>query len=372
VRGWIEAAAELVARGEDFVTVTVAAVRGSAPREPGARMIVTRAATIDTIGGGNLEAACVERARELLAAGTSAAPRLVRYPLGPGFGQCCGGVATLLFERIAANETAWISAIREHARAGEHCMLVSGAEGCNVGVKLVVARNACAGTLGAPDLDAQMQAQARALLAAEESGAVPRLLALDAAARSAVVFVEPIRPSTMQVVLFGAGHVGRALVSVLADVDCRVTWVDARAGEFPHSTPANTHIVIADAPEREVDRAPSGAYFLVMTHSHPLDFELCERILKRGDFSYLGLIGSVPKRNRFIKYLRREGVPDAALARLTCPIGVAGITGKRPATIAVAVAAQLLQRREVVERALQSAASDETRADAQPPARRAG
>jgi xanthine dehydrogenase accessory factor len=369
--GWIEAAAALVARGEDFVTVTVAAVRGSAPREPGARMIVTRATTIDTIGGGNLEAACVERAREVLTADTAALPRLVRYPLGPGFGQCCGGAATLLFERVAATEAAWIMAVREHARAGEPCILVSGAEGCGVGAKLVVARSACAGTLGDADLDARMLVPARALLAAEDAGA-PRLLALDATARSAVVFVEPIRPSTMQIVLFGAGHVGRALVSVLADVDCRVTWVDSRAGEFPPGVPPNTQIVVADAPELEVDRASAGAYFLVMTHSHPLDFELCERILARGDFAYLGLIGSVPKRNRFAKYLRREGVPDAALARLTCPIGVAGITGKRPATIAVAVAAQLLQLREAAERAARPAASEAARADAQPPARRVG
>jgi xanthine dehydrogenase accessory factor len=369
--GWIEAAAELVGRGEEFVTVTVAAVRGSTPREAGARMLVTRAAAIDTIGGGNLEAACVERARKMLTAGIATSPRLVRYPLGPGFGQCCGGAATVLFERIAADAATWIQAIRDHARAGEPCILVSGAEGCGATAKLVVARDARAGTLGDMDLDSEMLGQARALLAAGDRGA-PRLLALDATARSAVVLVEPIRPSTMQIVLFGAGHVGRAVVSVLAEVDCRVTWVDARAEEFPRCVPANTHIVVADAPELAVDRVPAGAYFLVMTHSHPLDFELCERILKRGDFAYLGLIGSVPKRNRFTKYLRREGVPDAALARLTCPIGVAGIAGKRPATIAVAVAAQLLQVREAVGQAFRPAASDDARADSQPRAGRAG
>jgi xanthine dehydrogenase accessory factor len=368
---WIGPVADLVAQGEDVVTVTVAAARGSTPREPGARMIVTRAATIDTIGGGNLEAACVARAREMLAAGASTSPRLVRYPLGPGFGQCCGGVATLLFERIAANEVAWITAVRAYARTGEPCILISGAEGCSAGARLVVARDACVGTLGEASLDARAAVQARALLAAGDDGP-PRLLVLEAGPASTVLYVDSIRPSAMQIVLFGAGHVGRALVGVLADLDCRVTWVDARAQEFPRSVPANTQIVAAEAPELEVDRAPSGAHFLVMTHSHPLDFELCERILKRGDFAYLGLIGSVPKRNRFAKYLRREGVSDEVLARLTCPIGVAGVTGKRPATIAVAVAAQLLQVREAAERALQSAASEEVRAGTQPSARRAG
>lgn len=342
--GWIDIAGELARRGEDFVMVTVAAVRGSAPRESGARMIVTRTAAIDTIGGGNLEAACVERARALLAGTASVPAQLVRFPLGPGFGQCCGGVATILFERVTSDQSAWVAALVAHARAGEPCVVVSGAEGFRAGAKLVVARDDWMATLGDPDLDALAIAQARQILGSGRGE--PRLHAIDAADKCAVMLVEPVWPADMTVVLFGAGHVGRALVNVLADVDCRVTWVDPRAHEFPATLPANTRKVVAHAPELEVDRAPAGAYFLLMTHSHPLDFELCERILRRGDFAYLGLIGSVPKRNRFMKYLRREGVPDAALARLTCPIGVAGITGKRPATIALAVAAQLLQVRE--------------------------
>jgi len=220
----------------------------------------------------------------------------------------------------------------------------------------VVTGDACTATLGEPDLDAQAIAQARRILGSGRGE--PRLQAIEAARKTAIVFVEPVWPADMTVVLFGAGHVGRALVNVLADVDCRVTWVDPRADAFPATMPANTRKVVAHAPELEVDRAPAGAYFLLMTHSHPLDFELCERILTRGDFAYLGLIGSVPKRNRFMKYLKREGVPDAALVRLTCPIGVAGITGKRPATIALAVAAQLLQVREAAALVTRPAVAD--------------
>lgn len=364
--GWIDVVGELVARGEDFAAVTVAAVRGSTPREPGARMIVTRTATIETIGGGNLEAACVERARELLVGDAPVSAQLVRYPLGPGFGQCCGGVATILFERVAAGRATWLPALQEYARAGEPCVIVSGAEGCCAGAKLVVARDAWVGTLGDADLDAQAIAQAKTLLdGLGERSRMPRLQALDAAGRTALVLFEPVCPADISIVLFGAGHVGRALVDVLAHVDCRVTWVDPRPGEFPSIVPANTHEVIADSPELEVDRAPAGAYFLVMTHSHPLDFELCERILKRGDFAYLGLIGSRPKRNRFVKYLKREGVTEEALDRMTCPIGVAGVDDKRPATIAIAVAAQLLQVRDATRHAAQPAASEESRAESQ-------
>lgn len=174
----------------------------------------------------------------------------------------------------------------------------------------------------------------------------PRLEALGASAASTLVFIEPVRACDFEIALFGAGHVGRALVNALADVECRVTWVDSRAGEFPAAVPAHTRVVVTDAPEREVDRMPAGAYFLVMTHSHPLDFELCERALRRGDFAYLGLIGSAPKRARFLKGLKLEGVPESALARLTCPIGVPGIASKRPAAIALSVAAQILQVHE--------------------------
>ncbi|MGB8437370.1 MAG: xanthine dehydrogenase accessory protein XdhC, partial [Burkholderiales bacterium] len=165
----------------------------------------------------------------------------------------------------------------------------------------------------------------------------------DSTAVATLAFIETLRPCDLEIVLFGAGHVGRALVKALADVDCRVIWVDYRAEEFPAVVPANTRVVVTDAPEREVDRASAGAYFLVMTHSHPLDFELCERALRRGDFAYLGLIGSASKRARFLKNLKLEGVPEAALARLTCPIGVPGIASKRPVAIALSAAAQILQ-----------------------------
>jgi|AP12_2_1047962.scaffolds.fasta_scaffold01198_2 xanthine dehydrogenase accessory factor len=338
--------------GEGCVLVTVVDVRGSAPRDPGARMIVTANAAHDTIGGGNLEAACVERARDMLATEGSANAQLVRYPLGPGFGQCCGGVATILFERVTQRSAAWLPALEAYVRAAEPCVVITVAEGQHGGAKLVAGRRTHSGTLGDARLDANALAEARALLVDDAEGPrarAPGLQSLtsreigDSSAASTLAFIEPLRPSDFEIVLFGAGHVGRALVKALGDVDCRVIWVDTRAEEFPAVVPANTRVVVTDAPEREVDRASGSAYFLVMTHSHALDFELCERALRRGDFAYLGLIGSAPKRARFLKNLKIEGVPEAALARLTCPIGVPGITSKRPAAIALSAAAQILQ-----------------------------
>jgi xanthine dehydrogenase accessory factor len=145
--------------------------------------------------------------------------------------------------------------------------------------------------------------------------------------------------------LYGAGHVGRAIATLLAGIDCRVQWIDERDSEFP-ATPSPPHIerLCVEPVEAEVAQAAPAAFYLVLTHSHDLDLRITEAILQRGDFAYLGLIGSQTKRARFVHRFEQRGIDAATLARLTCPIGVPGIAGKEPAVIAVAVVAQLLQR----------------------------
>ncbi|WP_345813010.1 xanthine dehydrogenase accessory protein XdhC [Paraburkholderia sp. PREW-6R] len=153
------------------------------------------------------------------------------------------------------------------------------------------------------------------------------------------------RPAPMHVVLFGAGHVGHALVELLGSLPCVVQWVDERDELFPDETPANVQIEATDTPEAIVDTAPPGAYFLVMTHNHALDFSLTERIMRRRDFTYFGMIGSKTKRVKFERRLLDRGVDLDRLADMTCPIGVSGIVDKGPPVIAVAVCAELLQIR---------------------------
>jgi len=145
--------------------------------------------------------------------------------------------------------------------------------------------------------------------------------------------------------LFGAGHVGRAIVALLEGIDCRVQWIDEREAEFPAASSAS-HIerVCVEPVEAEVGSAPPGAFYLVLTHSHDLDLRIAEAILRRGDFGYLGLIGSKTKRARFLHRYEARGLPPELLARITCPIGVEGIEGKEPELIAIAVVAQLLQQ----------------------------
>jgi xanthine dehydrogenase accessory factor len=145
--------------------------------------------------------------------------------------------------------------------------------------------------------------------------------------------------------LYGAGHVGRAIVNLLSSIACRVQWIDERESEFPADDRLPPHVekVCVEPVEAEVAVAPPQACYLVLTHNHDLDLRITEAILRRGDFRYLGLIGSATKRARFLHRFEARGIPAQALGRMTCPIGVPGIEGKEPEIIAIAAVAQLLQ-----------------------------
>jgi xanthine dehydrogenase accessory factor len=334
---WIDALRGCIAARTPAVLVTVAAAKGSVPRAPGTKMIVTANRLIGTIGGGHLEWKATEIARRLLD-GNDVEP-LQRFPLGASLGQCCGGMVQLLFEPITT-ATSWLDVLGSTRQAqDEACVIVTRARSAATADKLIVTPVAYAGTLGESALDQAAIEAARGLLREDGTTRLAEIAGV-------TCMLDPLRPCDWQIVLFGAGHVGQALVRALAELPCRITWVDSRDALFPANVPAHTTCVATDTPEAEVDAAPAGAYFLVMTHSHPLDQALTERILQRSDFAYFGLIGSASKRSQFERRLRARGIAPEQLAAMTCPIGVPGINDKRPAAIAIAVAAELVQRYE--------------------------
>jgi len=358
VADWLDTLRSLGPGGTPAVVVTVADAQGSTPREAGTKMVVTRDRQFGTIGGGNLEFRATEIARDLIGAGGAhAAGNTLRYfPLGPALGQCCGGAATLGFEFVPAPPPAWIGELARILER-EPCVTVS-ATGSDVtpDSKLLVTRAAVSGDVGVRDLEVDVTAIARALLAPESAGPGVRLERRPAAAgreskEGPSLLFERHGGCDFQIVLFGAGHVGSAVIAVLAGLPCRIDWVDDRPERFPSVCPANVVVEVADAPVYAVDRFPAGAYYLIMTHSHDLDCALVERVLGRGDFRYLGLIGSKSKRRRFEKRLLRRGVTRARLERLVCPIGIDGIEGKHPAAIAIATAAEILRLRSAAGRA---------------------
>jgi len=338
---WLRSAVDAIRGGGSCVLVTVADTRGSAPREVGAKMVVTTDGCAGTIGGGQLEFSSTEVARELLADPRGGRARLERFALGPSLGQCCGGVADLLFERIDDSAQTWLKPLHDLDRRGTPAVLVTAHHALIGTAQLVVSTDEVYGEFDSPVLHQRVAEIARRLL--EEGGAAHlKVLPIPQVGDASVLF-EPMHTADFHVVLFGAGHVGTSLIQVLAGLPCTVTWVDGRRQRFPSAVPANVNVALSDDPLFEVDDAPRDSFFLIMTHSHPLDQSICERVLRRADFRYCGLIGSRSKRRNFEKRLRAQGINAQSLARMTCPIGVEGVAGKRPAEIAVAVAAQLLQ-----------------------------
>ncbi|MCG8369902.1 MAG: xanthine dehydrogenase accessory protein XdhC [Proteobacteria bacterium] len=326
---WIGELRDLSAAGEPAVLVTVAGIRGSAPREIGAKMIVTDRETIGTIGGGQLEYQSTRIAVGMLGEKTLA---LRSFPLGASLGQCCGGVVEILFEPIDGGMPAWLRDLAALHGQREPAVLVTRISR-SAPLKYVVTADGVYG-IGEEDADAAMTGKARDAL---DAGA--------AAQRCVQEFFEPVVMPDLDIAVFGAGHVGSAVVAALSRLEANIRWVDGRRGIF-RKLPANVRAVETADPALEVAAMAPGSYYLVMTHSHALDFDICERVLRRGDARYCGLIGSVSKRRRFVKRYRQQGMPDARIRTLTCPIGVDGITGKKPAEIAVSVAAEILRLRE--------------------------
>ncbi len=253
---WIEA-------GRSAVIVTVAAAKGSAPRDAGAMMLVSAAETAGTIGGGRLEWDAIAAARAMIIEGAD--ERSLDVALGPTIGQCCGGYVTLRLKRADERE----------------CAALADAE---------------------------------------------RAMALR-------------RPS---VLLFGAGHVGRALALALEPLPLRLIWIDDRAREFAKAGDLRAEKIIGNEALRQVAGAAPQAAYVVLTHSHALDSLIAAAVLERGDFAYLGIIGSRTKRAVFESAFREAGLLEAGIQRITCPIGGSQLRDKRPEVIAALAAAEIM------------------------------
>lgn len=250
-----------------FVIATVINIKGSAPREVGATILIANDEILGTIGGGTLEYQVMQTARTFLAENKPVGfHHQQNYILGTEMGQCCGGQVEVAYQ--LTNDT-------------QH-------------------------------------------------------------------WQDPLHANRQQfnIVLFGAGHVGQALVSILATQPCQVHWVDSRSELFPSTLPTNVTRYTPDTPTSLISEMPTDSYFLVMTHDHALDLDICDHVLALQDVRFLGLIGSATKAARFRSQLLSRGLEQRTIDRLTCPIGISGIGSKLPSSIAVGVVAQLLELEE--------------------------
>lgn len=294
-------------RGAPVALVTVAAVKGSAPREPGACLCVGLDGQAGSIGGGTLEYQAVDSARELL---RNAKPWLhQQLGLGPALGQCCGGRVELLIERLDAADLDWLRA-SESAPPGTELL-----SHCSAG-----------------------QRRKSLQLAADDT------VHFDAASPQQLTLRQPLRPGHFELLLFGAGHLGQALVPLLANLPCTLHWFDAREADAEAASRSGARCEWLETPTLALQQATDGSLALVMTHSHALDFEISAAALACERIAWVGMIGSASKRQRFERELRRRG-EAAPLDRLACPIGQRNSALRDPAELALVLAAELLQAR---------------------------
>jgi xanthine dehydrogenase accessory factor len=295
---------------QPLAMVSILATEGSAPRGPGTRMLVTPAASHGTIGGGALEFQAIEQARSMLShpPGTW---RVQDYPLGPLLGQCCGGRVRLMVEHVDPAALGWLK------EAASDRLLITTLE-----------PDAVTRDLG-PELLRQP--------------APPPLPARGPRPEAGAQFAEIIGRRERPLYLFGAGHVGQAVARLAVGLPFRLAWFDTREdlADLPGVTigeEETLHACIAEAPDE--------AAIAVLTHDHALDYRLTYAALTRAPLAFIGLIGSSTKKARFLSRFDKDGVTPEQLARLTCPIGLPGVSGKEPEVIALSLLAQLLHLRE--------------------------
>lgn len=335
---WLSEAILRVQTGLPQVLVSVVGAKGSTPRDEGARMLVSEHDLIQTIGGGHLEYQAIALARQMLKQKGPAA-LIVHYALGPSLGQCCGGAVSLAFEHLSRDDLPWLEALNQqlqhngmvtrqrviHAYAPESTVW----EQWQLN-QLPMGRALALNQQTTP-VDINSTASANTRVDADETGATWEA--------ETGALVDRLSAQSLPIVLCGAGHVGKAIVRVLANLPVQVTWLDPRDSEWPAEIPDNVQILQGDADD--VVDCPDNACWLVLTHSHALDLEIIEQVFKHRSFLYLGLIGSKTKCARFRSQLRRR-FDQSLLDRLTCPIGLVETSSKLPDVIAVSVVAQLL------------------------------
>ncbi|CAH0991375.1 hypothetical protein SIN8267_01478 [Sinobacterium norvegicum] len=246
----------------------------------------------------------------------------------------------------------WSQACSELQQRGEAYVLVTvigvrGSTPRNSGTKMVVTAEQLFGTIGGGHLEYKALAKAQALIAGNDSDQHIEHFALgpslgQCCGGSATLMFECFARSGIDIAVFGAGHIGKVLVPILAGLNARVHWIDNRENEFPAAIPAAVNAIVSDHPVDEIDDLPAGCYYLILTHNHQLDFDLTAAVIKRGDASYLGVIGSNTKALRFQKRLQQRHFSAEQIASMTCPMGNLDVPGKLPMEVAVSVSAEII------------------------------
>lgn len=297
---WIDNVITDLQHHEQVCLVVISRVQGSTPREVGASLIVTADGFSGSIGGGMLEHDALFQANAVLKADPESKPQGHRfwrdYPLGPSLGQCCGGFVSLMFEPIPASDLSLWQALACHQT----------------------------GFIIHPD-DASQSISWRQDRKTQDG------------------LAQPLTPSRLPFYLYGAGHVGRAVMDVTGGLPLDRFWIDTHQDRFPDTIADDISVIHATDPAQIPQYAPDGAIHLVMSYSHQIDLEICASVLKAGSCSHIGLIGSQTKWARFRSRLKDMGFAEDRINSIQCPVGLTAISGKEPVRVALSVAGQLAE-----------------------------
>lgn len=304
---WINAALDSVTKARPAVLAIICGERGSTPRETGSWILIGEAQSLGSVGGGELERTIIEASQAMLAGNGDWTRSIVHCVLGPDMRQCCGGTLEVMLQPIDASANLWLQKARDKQRTGT---------------------------------------QVNVLFNKKHTATPPSVIDHNepAPANSHAVFVLSLADHRPALALFGAGHVGRALCTMASQLPLRVSVFDSRkdqCAQVPISSNINVHTPYDLLPIAQDLRQHDAA--LIMTHSHALDYELCHILIANTALRYTGLIGSQAKAQRFRKALKKDGLTDTQIARLTSPIGAGAPSGKEPGVIALGVLPEILK-----------------------------
>ena len=349
MQAWLKSVTDAISLKNDFVLMTVIDTKGSTPCINGDKIVVASDQSIfGSIGGGNLEFKALAFAADLLSLDKNNV-HLEKFPLGASLGQCCGGYVKVMFESFlhsnsSINNNSWINVVSELFDQNEDFVVATIVNNNSEyeDNKLVYSVNNNNHLINEKGISSVVALSAKELLTKTGS---PTVIQYTNNSNSVIeICLEKNTPTKVQsLAVFGAGHISRALMPILTDLPVNIYWIDDRVEQFNkyQGDTSKINIICDDFLNGLID-LPDDIYCLVITYSHQIDYEICEKIISKNKFSYLGMIGSAIKGKKFRDRFINKGYQQEVVDKFICPIGEKQKFLKSPTSIAVTIAMDLI------------------------------
>ena len=352
MNSWLKHLRAAIALNNGFVLITIIATKGSTPCSNGDKIVCTASEVIfGSIGGGNLEFKALSLAKDMLS-NKDNSNQLIKYPLGATLGQCCGGYVKVLFESFVRSNSSlkdkdsWVEKISKHFIDSEDFILATSVDNDRNSQldkqKFLLTQNQFYSSSNNKKFSKFVEDHSNKLLQNSQTSTLVEFE--DETGLKSDVCLEKIASSELlPVAIFGAGHISRALMPILINLPIKLFWIDDRQDQFDKYQGDTSQLkIICDDIVESVSDLPDNVYCLVITYSHKIDFEVCEKMIIQNNFSYLGMIGSSIKGKKFRDRFIQKNYPEEVIKKFTCPIGAKQKFLKSPTAIAVTIAMDLI------------------------------